>query len=99
MALRELKDLDGRLWQVWESRPTAPAADSAEGRYFGADRAGTILGRFGPGRAEGWLTFTSGDERRRLSPIPDGWQNASDALLRRHLAAADRVRTDVRSPS
>jgi hypothetical protein len=29
----------------------------------------------------GWLTFESGSQRRRLTPIPDNWENASDARL------------------
>lgn len=29
----------------------------------------------------GWLSFDSGLERRRLSPIPDGWQEAAEATL------------------
>ena len=45
-----------------------------------------------PGREHGWLTFQSGDEKRRLSPIPDDWATASEAELRRWLARADVVR-------
>ena len=29
----------------------------------------------------GWLTFESARERRRLSPIPTGWEQASDREL------------------
>ena len=45
-----------------------------------------------PGRENGWLTFQSGEEKRRLSPIPPGWATAGDAELRRYLARADVVR-------
>jgi hypothetical protein len=45
-----------------------------------------------PGREHGWLTFQSGEEKRRLSPIPPDWSTASDAELRRFLARADLVR-------
>jgi hypothetical protein len=31
----------------------------------------------------GWLAFECPHERRRLSPIPRGWENASDAELER----------------
>jgi hypothetical protein len=31
----------------------------------------------------GWLSFDSGDETRRLAPIPDGWKGLSDDDLRR----------------
>jgi hypothetical protein len=30
----------------------------------------------------GWLSFDSPDEKRRLSPIPDGWQSLPDDALR-----------------
>jgi len=34
-----------------------------------------------PELAQGWLLFTSGDERRRFDALPPGWRLASDALL------------------
>ena len=30
---------------------------------------------------EGWLTFETGREKRRLTPFPQGWENLSDAEL------------------
>ncbi|HEX2211233.1 MAG TPA: hypothetical protein VHG93_26350 [Longimicrobium sp.] len=34
-----------------------------------------------PGLQGGWLCFENGEEKRRLSPIPEDWENArSDAL-------------------
>jgi hypothetical protein len=33
--------------------------------------------------AGGWLTFASGDERRRLAPIPDNWTSADTERLER----------------
>lgn len=36
----------------------------------------------------GWLTFESANERRRLSPIPPGWEGASDADLEKLCKAA-----------
>lgn len=38
----------------------------------------------------GWLAFESGDEKRRLAPVPDGWETASDAELLALLARATR---------
>ena len=34
-----------------------------------------------PELADGWLLFTSGEERRRLDVLPPGWTLASEALL------------------
>jgi len=41
----------------------------------------------------GWLTFDSGAERRRVDPIPSGWETFSDE----HLESACRVATPTRS--
>jgi hypothetical protein len=38
-------------------------------------RAGSV----GNGMENGWLCFQSGSRRRRLAPIPDGWNDLSDA--------------------
>jgi hypothetical protein len=34
------------------------------------------------GYGSGWLTFESLDEKRRLIPIPNGWDESSQAELR-----------------
>jgi hypothetical protein len=34
-----------------------------------------------PGLETGWLCFESGSEKRRLSPIPPGWEQAPDEEL------------------
>lgn len=56
-----------------------------------------IRERILPGRSEllarpefsdGWLLFSSGDERRRLAPLPPGWREASEVQLRRWCADA-----------
>lgn len=41
---------------------------------------------------EGWLTFTSGAHRRRLSPIPGDWHTAPAERLELYLRAATEVR-------
>jgi hypothetical protein len=33
------------------------------------------------GMEEGWLTFETKSDRRRLAPIPDGWTELPDARL------------------
>jgi hypothetical protein len=30
----------------------------------------------------GWLTFESGPDRKRLVPVPDGWEHANEERLR-----------------
>jgi hypothetical protein len=40
---------------------------------------------------EGWLTFESDRERRRLVPIPRGWEEAAAERLELYCRAADPV--------
>lgn len=40
---------------------------------------------------QGWLCFESATEKRRLGPIPDQWQTATDGELRGYLDAAQVV--------
>jgi hypothetical protein len=41
-----------------------------------------------PGFESGWLGFECEQERRRLAPVPAGWETASDDELRAMLAEA-----------
>jgi hypothetical protein len=40
------------------------------------------------GFEKGWLTFESSAARKRLAPIPDGWEEFTDAKLRAILRLA-----------
>jgi len=40
---------------------------------------------------DGWLTFDSQRERRRLSPIPESWSIASATLLESYCTCAEHV--------
>ena len=94
MALRGFVGDDGQDWQVWDTRPTIPspnvdASDANSPAAPPTDMADFAL--ISKKREGGWLTFTTAHERRRLSPIPDGWDSADDAMLRALLAVADRI--------
>jgi hypothetical protein len=39
-----------------------------------------------------WLLFSSGEERRRLAPLPPGWRQAPTSQLRRWCADASPAR-------
>src|SRR5688572_2980141 len=83
MALREFTDRSGSRWRVWDIRPEQMhAAVRAE------DHLQNVL--------NGWLAFESvqSGEKRRLVPIPGGWETASEAELDRMLARADPVRPE-----
>ena len=47
---------------------------------------------------QGWLCFESATEKRRLGPIPDQWQTASEDELRRLRDAAQPVQQRTTSP-
>ncbi|HEY2377336.1 MAG TPA: hypothetical protein VGH98_15270 [Gemmatimonadaceae bacterium] len=43
-------------------------------------------------RRQAWLLFESPNDRRRLSPVPDGWdENASAIQLEQWCGSADRI--------
>ena len=65
MAHRVFTDPDGKNWQVWDVRPATP----------------TEIVQLRSEYAHGWLAFECDHERRRLVPIPDGWEAWPDARL------------------
>jgi len=94
-TLRRFRDAGGVLWDAWsvvpeniERRFEAPAGPphGVERRHRNERRVS-----LGPRLAHGWLTFQSRDERRRLAPIPPGWDQLSDADLARLCEHAERV--------
>ena len=86
MSRREFRDDRGITWLVWEVHPTtaerrrtrvAIPPDYKERRIHRKVRV-PLDEHF----AGGWLVFTTGGERRRLSPIPGDWAQGSDDQLR-----------------
>ena len=71
MPHRTFTDQDGTVWEVWQVTPTSVK-----------NAAGEIRGAVEPGYEQGWLCFENkrGD-KRRLLPIPAGWDNLSEARL------------------
>ena len=68
--------LEGRRWEVWEVR----LGERGERRAVS------------PGLEGGWLTFESSAEKRRLAPIPDGWEELPTETLARLCEGAMFVR-------
>ena len=75
-------------------------AASNEGLAGGMERRNTPDRRRAPFRrsvavaseySQGWLCFESEDEKRRLAPVPAGWQEAGPDRLSTWLQAAKRV--------
>jgi len=65
--LREFKDQKGVEWLVWDVYPSSGSA---------ADSRVSDSGNAFPHRElnEGWLCFESAAEKRRVAPIPPGWE-------------------------
>jgi hypothetical protein len=84
MAHRILTDDVGRDWDVWEVHPAAidgPLRDDTQ--HDPAPRPTRVLvSRVDDRLRNGWLAFQAKHEKRRLSPIPTGWENLSDPDLR-----------------
>ena len=59
--MRKFRDSSGAEWRVWEVRPAAP------------DAAGGAEPVIEPETRDGWLCFQSGGRRRRVAPVPPGW--------------------------
>jgi hypothetical protein len=68
MAVREFVDKRGVSWKVWDITPDS---------IHRVARLEFLLGEF----EEGWLTFESASERRRLPELPEGWMHLSDGGL------------------
>ena len=79
VATREFTDKSARAWTVWAVHPTAGAT---------AGRRATLEAEF----AAGWLTCETAGEKRRIAPIPKGWESMPDAELEALCAKGTVVR-------
>jgi hypothetical protein len=89
MPHRQFTDSKHTTWEVWDVEPgdaerRAKAADrrrsprtSGERRRV-ADRARV---RVRSELAQGWLAFESKHDKRRLTPIPTGWEALDSSAL------------------
>jgi hypothetical protein len=104
MAYKTFIDGAGQLWSVWEVRPTYLDRRSGGDRRTAPRPTPDRRVRAVPGAAlgavqdDGWLCFardseddpSSGEwvEKRRLSPVPVGWESFDDATLSQLCARA-----------
>jgi hypothetical protein len=106
MSLRTFRDHGGQEWKVWDVKPYLEGGRSerraAERRSLAANEDLTLERRSGgdrrrnaslltPGLESGWLCFEGRAEKRRLTPIPRGWQEAAEPELESLLDSARRV--------
>ena len=65
MGYAEFSDREGRSWRVWHTRP----------------RLADVLSRLPTEWKDGWLTFECDTDKRRLAPVPPGWESFSSTRL------------------
>jgi hypothetical protein len=76
VGYREYVDDTGATWRVWDTHPVAA----------------NTLRTVSPNYAGGWLTFECETDRRRLAPIPTGWETATRELMMHWCARAFQAR-------
>lgn len=81
MSTREFKDVLGKEWRVWDVKP-----DDLNPRTKDEDYLAQLY-------YTGWMVFETkaGDDKRRLYPIPRGWEELPDAELEVLLQKAEIV--------
>lgn len=79
MSLRTFTAADGSTWNVWNVVPTLARDDR---KLF-----------LGMEMTEGWLCFESSSSgvKRRIVPVPEGWETWSDGDLESALGRASDV--------
>ena len=96
MSKRHFHDSKGVAWDVWDVRPSDAMIRGYDRRGESRDPVVSdlpipIKPTLDPGLEEGWLCFQTGHERRRFAPIPPGWVELPDAVLRVMLDIANPV--------
>ena len=78
--LREFKDGSGKRWRVWDVYPSVQRGKSPSAGV-GEDPSQLAAPFPNMELSDGWLCFECGSEKRRLAPIPDGWELAGPKAL------------------
>ena len=72
--LRGFTDSTGVEWRVWEVFPNQGSDRANADALPHSSLKGTAF-------ANGWLCFESANEKRRLAPIPTGWEFRDTRVL------------------
>lgn len=92
--LRDFKDKRGVDWLVWDVYPSSRSPLEPRISDPGAALPNREL-------AEGWLCFESSSEKRRVAPIPPGWELWDPDKLEKLCATAgyiSRASREARGP-
>ena len=107
---RQFKDRQGKVWDVWQVHPTALERRFSQRRVKDEERVDAVERRseverradklsrspVAPEFAYGWLCFETTGEKRRLAPVPEGWERADDETIEQWCCVAKPV---LRRPS
>jgi hypothetical protein len=83
--LRGFTDSTGVEWRVWEVFPNQAGTNTTNTEFLTRSSLKDTV------YADGWLCFESGDQKRRLAPIPIGWQYKDLPILEQLLTKATPV--------
>jgi hypothetical protein len=72
--MRGFTDSTGTSWRVWEVFPTRAEVLTTADTFSRSSLKETPF-------ANGWLCFESSETKRRLAPIPSGWEFGTDDAL------------------
>jgi hypothetical protein len=99
MPHRQFVDAGGFSWSVWDVRPATVQPQSRDD----ADPSGEVQVRspshvapIDQALAAGWLCFECGEQKRRLAPIPPGWEAFSTDALEQLCRSAPPVQRKAR---
>jgi hypothetical protein len=87
--LRGFTDTTGVEWRVWEVVPSRAAIATSSVAQSRTSLSSTPY-------ANGWLCFESEAEKRRLAPIPNGWELVSPNEIAQLLEQATPVQSRAR---
>jgi hypothetical protein len=82
--LRGFTDSTGVQWRVWEVFPTRSQTPTSVEALSRSSLKETPF-------ANGWLCFESTEAKRRLAPIPPGWEFATETTLEQFCQQAGSV--------
>ena len=88
MAFRTFRDPEGREWQVWDVVPNREGDGGTRRHHY-----------LPPEMAQGWLCFEAADQKRRLTPFPNDWEQRDDDAIHALCLAAQPVAQRKRTAS
>jgi hypothetical protein len=98
MGHRQFSDSAGVAWEVWDVQPAVLTPASSSSPDATVPSSGSPAGsprwespRLDGPLANGWLCFQCAGAKRRLAPIPDGWQELDGVQLERLCVSASAV--------